>query len=144
MKIVSRPRKAGITGGHLSVENIRIGVCPVCNEPIYKFPCKCHRDKFKVITLCGSTKFQKEFEEANERLTMEGNVVISVGVFGHSKGIMLSDIQKQELDLIHLKKIDMADEIFVINVGGYIGSSTSKEIEYAKLNGKTVKYLEEE
>jgi hypothetical protein len=72
---------------------------------------------------------------------MEGNVVISVGVFGHSKGINLSDNEKIELDLIHLKKIDLADEIFVINVDGYIGSSTKREIEYAKLKGKKIKYL---
>lgn len=123
--------------------DIRVGACSKCNEAIYKFPCKCHRDKFKVITLCGSTKFQKEFEDTNERLTMAGNVVISVGVFGHSKGISLTDAEKHELDLIHLKKIDLADEIFVINVGGYIGSSTTKEIEYAKLKGKNIKYLEE-
>ena len=123
--------------------DIRVGACPRCNEAIYKFPCKCHRDKFKVITLCGSTKFQKEFEDVNERLTMEGNVVISVGVFGHSKGIELSPEEKYELDLIHLKKIDLADEIFVINVGGYIGSSTKREIEYAKLKGKSISYLED-
>jgi len=122
--------------------DIRLGTCPRCNEVIYKFPCKCHRDKFKVITLCGSTKFQKEFEDANERLTMTGNVVISVDVFGHSKGIDLSFEEKTELDLIHLKKIDLADEIFVINVDGYIGSSTAREIEYAKLKGKSISYLE--
>lgn len=123
--------------------NVRVGACPRCNEAIYKFPCKCQREKFKVITLCGSTKFQKEFEDANERLTMAGNVVISVGVFGHSKGIDLTNEEKNELDLIHLKKIDLADEIFVINVGGYIGSSTAREIEYAKLKGKNINYLEE-
>lgn len=96
-----------------------------------------------VITLCGSTKFQKEFEDTNERLTMAGNIVISVGVFGHSKGINLTDEEKKKLDLIHLKKIDLADEIFVINVGGYIGSSTAKEIAYAKSKGKGIRYLEE-
>lgn len=100
------------------------------------------KKKFKVITLCGSTKFQQEFEDANERLTMEGNVVISVGVFGHSKGIVLSEEQKEELDAIHFQKIDMADEIFVINVGGYVGSSTKREIAYAEQTGKLVNHLE--
>lgn len=98
---------------------------------------------FWVITLCGSTKFQKEFEDVNEKLTMEGNIVISVGVFGHAKGITLTEEEKTKLDAIHFGKIDLADEIFVINVGGYIGSSTSREIEYAKSTGKTVNYLEE-
>jgi hypothetical protein len=121
---------------------MRVGSCPKCNEAIIQFPCKCHRNKFKVITLCGSTKFQTEFENVNEKLTMAGNVVISVGVFGHSKGIKLSDKEKFELDLIHLRKIDLADEIFVINVDGYIGSSTKREIEYAELKGKKIHYLE--
>lgn len=99
--------------------------------------------KFKVITLCGSTKFKEEFENANEKLTLDGNLVISVGVFGHAKGITLTEEQKTELDAIHFSKIDLADEIFVINVGGYIGTSTSREIEYAKSTGKRVNYLEE-
>ena len=47
------------------------------------------------------------------------------------------------LDDMHKRKIDMADEIFVINVGGYIGSSTKSEIEYAKANGREVRYLEQ-
>lgn len=98
---------------------------------------------FKVITLCGSTKFKEDFENINEKLTMEGNIVISVGVFGHAKGITLTEEEKTELDAIHFSKIDLADEIFVINVGGYIGTSTSREIEYAKSTGKRVNYLEE-
>ena len=99
---------------------------------------------YKVVTLCGSTKFKKEFEEVNARLTIEGNVVISVGVFGHANNIQLTEEQKEELDKVHLQKIDMADEIFVVNVGGYIGSSTKNEIKYAKLQGIPVRYLEGE
>lgn len=124
------------------MQDEKIGGCPTCGVPVYKFPCPCSRDDIRVITLCGSSRFQKEFEDVNERLTMEGNVVISVGVFGHSKGIELSYEEKRSLDRIHLKKIDMADEIFVINVGGYIGSSTRNEIEYATLKGKPIQYLE--
>jgi len=97
---------------------------------------------FKVITLCGSTKFKDEFMEEQKRLTLEGNIVISVGVFGHSDGIVLEDSVKCMLDDIHKGKIDLSDEIFVINVGGYIGSSTKNEIEYAESTGKVVKYLE--
>ncbi len=98
----------------------------------------------KVVTLCGSTRFKKEFEEVNARLTLEGNVVISVGVFGHADGIELSEEQKQQLDEIHFRKIDMADEIFVINVGGYIGASTSREIAYAQEKRKIVHYFDPE
>ncbi|NRQ51966.1 DUF4406 domain-containing protein [Brevibacillus sp. HD1.4A] len=104
----------------------------------------CQEEKPKVITLCGSTKFKKEFEEANKRLTMQGNIVISVGVFGHSEGIQLTEQEKQLLDSIHFRKIDLADEIYVINVGGYVGSSTRNEIEYAKKTGKPVRYLDEQ
>ncbi len=107
--------------------------------------------KYKVITLCGSTRFKDEFMETQKRLTLEGNIVISVGLFGHAgdsevwenmdEGTLTKT--KEMLDDMHKRKIDMADEIFVINVGGYIGSSTRSEIEYAKLTGKTVRYLEE-
>lgn len=100
--------------------------------------------KYKVITLCGSTKFKDEFLEVQKRLTLEGNIVISVGLFGHSgDNEVWDDGVKEMLDDMHKRKIDMADEIFVINKGGYIGSSTKSEIDYAKANGKTVKYLEE-
>ncbi|MGN7472407.1 DUF4406 domain-containing protein [Brevibacillus brevis] len=126
------------------MENQRIGVCSVCDEPIhYKYPCRCRREKPRVITLCGSTRFKREFEEVNKNLTLQGNLVISVGVFGHSEGIQLSEQEKQMLDNIHLRKIDMADEIYVINFGGYIGSSTKNEIEYAKATGKEIRYHDE-
>ena len=106
--------------------------------------------KYKVITLCGSTRFKDDFMEAQKRLTLEKNIVISVGLFGHSgddevwenmdEGALTKT--KEMLDDMHKRKIDMADEIFVINVDGYIGSSTRSEIEYAKAAGKPVRYLE--
>jgi hypothetical protein len=105
--------------------------------------------KYKVITLCGSTRFKDEFMEAQKRLTLEGNIVISVGLFGHSgdnevwenmdEGALTKT--KEMLDDMHKRKIDMADEVYIINVGGYIGDSTHSEIEYAKQTGKTVKYM---
>ena len=99
--------------------------------------------KYPVITLCGSTRFKEQFLEAQKRLTLEGNIVISVGLFGHSgDDEVWNEGTKEMLDDMHKRKIDMADEIFVINVGGYIGSSTRSEIEYAIATGKTVKYLE--
>ena len=98
---------------------------------------------FKVITLCGSTRFKDEFLEVQKRLTLEGNVVISVGLFGHSgdKEVWTEGV-KDMLDRQHLAKIDLADEIFVVNVGGYIGDSTRREIAYAEFKGKTIKYME--
>ena len=108
--------------------------------------------KYKVITLCRSTRFKDAFMEAQKKLTLEGNIVISVGLFGHSgdsevwEGMSEDTLTatKLMLDDMHKRKIDMADEIFVINVGGYIGSSTRSEIEYAHSTGKVVRYLEEE
>ena len=99
--------------------------------------------KYKVITLCGSTRFKDQFMEAQKRLTLEGNIVISVGLFGHSGDEEVwKPGTKEMLDDMHRAKIDMADEIFVINVGRYIGESTRSEIEYAMANGKQVRYLE--
>lgn len=107
---------------------------------------------YKVITLCGSTRFKDEFMKTQKRLTLEGNIVISVGLFGHAgdnevwenmdEGTLTKT--KKMLDDMHKRKIDMADEIYVINVGGYIGSSTRSEIEYAQATGKPVRYLEEQ
>ncbi len=99
--------------------------------------------KYNVITLCGSTRFKDVFLETQKRLTLEGNIVISVGLFGHSGDEEVwTPGTKEMLDDMHRAKIDMADEIFVINVGGYIGSSTCSEIEYAQAQGKPVRYLE--
>lgn len=99
--------------------------------------------KYPVITLCGSTCFKDAFLEVQKRLTLEGNIVISVGLFGHSgDDEVWMEGTKEMLDDMHKRKIDMADAIYVINVGGYIGESTQSEIEYAQRNGKTIEYLE--
>ena len=105
---------------------------------------------YKIITLCGSTKFKEDFLRIQKELTLKGNIVISVGLFGHSgdnevwesmdEGTLTRT--KEMLDDMHKRKIDMSDEIFVINVGGYIGDSTKSEIAYAESTGKIVNYLE--
>ena len=101
------------------------------------------RRNYPVITLCGSTRFKEQFMEAQKRLTLEGNIVISVGLFGHSgDDEVWTEGTKEMLDDMHKRKIDMADGIYVINVGGYIGASTRSEIDYALAHGKTVEYLE--
>ena len=99
--------------------------------------------KYKVITLCGSTKFKDDFLREQKRLTLEGNIVISVGLFGHSgDNEVWTEGTKEMLDDMHKRKIDMADEIFVINKDGYVGTSTKSEIEYAKATNKPVKFME--
>ena len=99
---------------------------------------------YKIITLCGSTRFKEQYLEAQKRLTLEGNIVISVGLFGHSgDDEVWTEGTKAMLDDMHKRKIDLADAIFVVIVGGYFGESTRSEIEYAKSQGKDVKYLEQ-
>ena len=98
---------------------------------------------YKVITLCGSTRFKDDFERINRELTLLGNIVISVGCFGHA-GDTFTDEQKIMLDDIHKRKIDMADAIYVINKDGYIGSSTRSEIQYALRTGKQIIFMEDD
>lgn len=98
---------------------------------------------YRVITLCGSTRFKEDFERVNKELTLAGNIVISVGCFGHA-GDVFTDEQKVMLDDIHKRKIDMADAIYVINKDGYIGSSTRSEIQYATRLGKQIIFMEDD
>lgn len=95
----------------------------------------------EVVTLCGSTRFKDEFEEANLKLSMHGCIVLSVCAFSHADNIHFSDETKSLFDELHKRKIDMSDSIFVINKNGYIGESTRSEIEYALQTGKTVNYM---
>ena len=92
-----------------------------------------------VVCLCGSTRFRDEFTEANRDATMAGKIILAPGVFGHN-GDPLTDEDKQRLDTLHLAKIDMADEVLVVNPGGYIGESTRREVDYAERMGKPVHY----
>lgn len=102
-------------------------------------------DRPTIVCLCGSTRFFEAFQAANFRETMAGKIVLSVGFFGGSihgetVGITLED--KARLDELHLRKIDLADEVLILNVGGYIGESTGREWVYAKEHGKPVRFLE--
>ena len=97
---------------------------------------------YKVITLCGSTKFKDSFIEIQKSLTLAVNIVISVGLYGHSgDSEEFKPDTKPMLDDMHKRKIDMADSIYVINVDGYIGSSTRSEIKYALITNKKIEFL---
>jgi hypothetical protein len=98
--------------------------------------------KPNVVCLCGSTRFMDAYTIATREETLKGHIVLTVGLFGHAEGMDMNGSIKKMLDELHLRKIDMADEIFVLNVDGYVGQSTSKEIEYAKEKGKGVRFLE--
>ena len=94
----------------------------------------------KIICLCGSTKFKEEYREVEARETLKGNIVLTCGLFGHADGIPLSEKDKERLDDLHLMKIGLADEVIVINVGGYFGESTKRELLYARRARKPVSF----
>jgi hypothetical protein len=109
-------------------------------------------DAPNVVTLCGSTRFYDAFQEANFRLTIAGYIVLSVGFYPHTKSahelehgehVGITEREKEALDILHKRKIDMSNEVFVLNVGGYIGDSTRSEIEHALKVGIPVRYLED-
>jgi hypothetical protein len=98
------------------------------------------------VCLCGSTRFTRAYQEANLRETLSGRIVLSIGCDTKSDEELAREagieIDKERLDLLHLFKIDQADEILVLNVNGYIGESTRREIAYAERTGKRIRYLE--
>jgi len=104
----------------------------------------------EIVVLCGSTRFGQTFREQNLLLTIRGEIVLSIGCDTKSDadlaagGVVFTDELKTKLDDLHKRKIDLADRVLVLNVGGYIGDSTSSEIEYASSLGKLVTYLEHE
>lgn len=100
-----------------------------------------------VVTLCGSSRFKEDFDAEMKRLTLEGFVVISLGLFGHlDPGFDVGTTEepseaKVMLDNLHFRKIDLANRVHVINPEGYIGHSTGNEIHYAAWRGKELSYL---
>lgn len=97
--------------------------------------------KRKVVTLCGSVRFWDKIQEMHERLELENEYVV-IGIAPHVMPRDFTEYEEDLLDELHRRKIDLSDAIFVVNVGGYIGTSTKAEIEYAKKNGKEIMYLE--
>jgi len=98
--------------------------------------------KYNIITLCGSIKFKTQFLRVQEELILAGNIVFTPNFLNNLSKNEMNLETKRMLDVMHKQKIDMCDEIYVINVGGYIGESTKSEIEYAKIKGKKIFYLE--
>jgi hypothetical protein len=104
-----------------------------------------------VYTLCGSSRFRAAFDLANMHLSLQGHIVIGLGMFGHDDypggaRYLCSDggeknATKIMLDLLHFRKIDLSDRVMVINVGGYVGDSTRREIAYARECGKDVVWM---
>lgn len=107
------------------------------------------RKRPTVVCLCGSTRFWREFQRASLRETLDGKIVLSIGAatgtddehFGNLSPAEYDRV-KSMLDELHLRKIDLADEVLILNVGGYVGESTSRELTYARATGKHIRYLE--
>jgi NTP pyrophosphatase (non-canonical NTP hydrolase) len=102
-----------------------------------------------IVCLCGSTRFSAAFRQANLQETLAGKIVLSIGCDMRSDIEIFANMAPEELDQVktgldelHKRKIDLADEVLILNVGGYIGHSTRSELEYAIAHGKTVRYLE--
>jgi len=102
-----------------------------------------------ITVLCGSTRFYKTFADQNLELTLAGHIVLTIGCDTKrdedlQKAGLFGPRLKERLDELHKRKIDLADEVLVLNVGGYIGDSTRSEVEYAEKIGRPIRYLEEE
>jgi hypothetical protein len=148
----NHPKTGEVYGVHFrSVEgkSITVEMLKEAIEALSASPAPAKTCRPKVICLCGSTRFYDQFQESNYAETMKGNVVLSVGFYphakakhGHGEGIGHDSLEKIKLDELHKRKIDLADEVLILNVGGYIGESTRSEINYAVAHGKPVKYLE--
>lgn len=101
-------------------------------------------DRPEIVCICGSTRFVNELRAANRDLTFAGVIVVAPDVFsraeGHEADQPLTNEQKTALDALHLRKIDLADRVLIVNPGGYIGESTSREISYARATGKPISF----
>lgn len=96
-----------------------------------------------IVCLCGSTRFSEAFHAANLRETLAGKIVLTIGCdFKSDEGLGLDEADKARLDALHLRKIELADEVYFLNVGGYMGHSTLIEHFYAACIGKCMRYLE--
>ena len=112
-----------------------------------------HRsDRPRIVCLCGSTRFWRDFQAASLRETMAGKIVLSIGAatgaddddktFGGYVPQGEYDEAKARLDTLHLRKIDLADEVLILNRGDYVGESTARELAHARIHGKPVRWLE--
>ncbi len=132
-------------GYSINLEPFAVQICRLLSKSADN-PDELKPDRPKIVCLCGSTRFVDYYNEYRKKFTLEGYIVLAIELViqqaeaddpQHSNYTM-----KQMLDELHLRKIDLADEVFILNVGGYIGDSTRREIDYATEHGKPIKYLE--
>lgn len=145
-------------GGHNKRHDKRLSCryvteCPACIpyvEPVQAFSLSEEPLlKPKIVCLCGSTRFTREMLIRQWELTKQGYIVLSWCALpdDYYKGNEKAHIGDQEgvkvlCDELHKRKIDLSDEVLILNIGGYIGESTRSELEYAKAHNKTIRFLE--
>jgi hypothetical protein len=117
--------------------------------PMFEMPMLCNDCFPKIVCLCGSTRFSEAFQKAQFDEIMAGNIVLTIGCNMKSDTELFKNYSEQELteiktklDELHKRKIDLANEVLILNVGGYIGESTKGELEYARQHRKTIRFLE--
>ena len=106
-------------------------------------------DRPTIVCLCGSTRFWRQFQKSSLEETLAGKIVLSIGAASGTDDEHFGNLSPEEyerikamLDELHLRKIDLADEVLILNVGGYIGESTRRELSYAQATRKRVRWLE--
>lgn len=108
-----------------------------------------HVGRPTIVCLCGSTRFWCEFQRAGLVETLAGKIVLSIATgaggwhFGGNPDRADRDRVKAMLNELHLRKIDLADEVLILNVEGHIGESTARQLDYARSKGKIIRYLED-
>lgn len=107
-------------------------------------------DRFPIIVcLCGSTRFWRAFQQAGLQETLAGKIILSIGAASGTDDDHFGNLPREEydrvkamLDELHLRKIDLANEVLILNLGGYIGESTQRELDYAHAHGKVIRFWE--
>jgi hypothetical protein len=104
------------------------------------------RSNRRIVCLCGSTRFYEAFAKATHDEALAGRIVLSVACFSQRPDLMIgiepvTPDQKRKLDELHLDKIALADEVLILNVDGYIGESTKRELAYAITIHKPARFL---
>jgi hypothetical protein len=100
--------------------------------------------KAKIVAIVGSSRFKQFHQGHAQRLTLKGYVVLGYGFFHHVDARPITDDEKRMLDALTLTKVEMADEVLVVDVNGYVGESTKRAIEFATQLGKPVTYTRDE
>ena len=96
----------------------------------------------KIVAIIGSTRFKPFHLGAMQKETLKGKIVLCCGFFHHVDNYPITDEMKKQLDKLSHDKIDLADEVYVVNVNGYIGQTTNELIAYAASQDKQLTFME--